>query len=401
MKGMGEIFKKEIVRVFKDPKMVLSVFVLPVALMIGLLYLMGNVMTNMEDDIEAHKSIIYIENHPKSFQQFLNEYDIEGDIRPMKKLDEIKKEIRNGAADIFLAFPKEFDEQIQTYQEGNEVPVIQTYYNPSEEYSSAARNDFMVILEEYRNTLLAGRVGNLEQLLIFTVDSDSEEVILQDDKKAEGKALGTMLPYFVTLMLFAGAMSIGTDMIAGEKERGTMASLLVSPVKRSAIIFGKVFALMTISGLASVVSTIAIIVCMPLVSKSMFGESVSGVGMKLDAEQIWMLGTLLVAVAFLYATIIALVSVFAKTVKEANSYVMPVYILVLAIGIMTMYMTGEPSKASYYIPIYNSAIVLKGIFVHEVTGIQFLITLMTTLVSGLILTGIIAKAFDSEKVMAG
>lgn len=398
---MGEIFKKEIVRVFKDPKMVLSVFVLPVALMIGLLYLMGNVMTNMEDDIEAHKSIIYIENQPKSFQQFLNEYDIEGDIRPMKKLDEIKKEIRNGAADIFLAFPKEFDEQIQTYQEGNEVPVIQTYYNPSEEYSSAARNDFMVILEEYRNTLLAGRVGNLEQLLIFTVDSDSEEVILQDDKKAEGKALGTMLPYFVTLMLFAGAMSIGTDMIAGEKERGTMASLLVSPVKRSAIIFGKVFALMTISGLASVVSTIAIIVCMPLVSKSMFGESVSRVGMKLDAEQIWMLGTLLVAVAFLYATIIALVSVFAKTVKEANSYVMPVYILVLAIGIMTMYMTGEPSKASYYIPIYNSAIVLKGIFVHEVTGIQFLITLMTTLVSGLILTGIIAKAFDSEKVMAG
>lgn len=401
MKGMGEIFKKEIVRVFKDPKMVLSVFVLPVALMIGLLYLMGNVMTNMEDDIEAHKSIIYIENQPKSFQQFLNEYDIEGDIRPMKKLDEIKKEIRNGAADIFLAFPKEFDEQIQTYQEGNEVPVIQTYYNPSEEYSSAARNDFMVILEEYRNTLLAGRVGNLEQLLIFTVDSDSEEVILQDDKKAEGKALGTMLPYFVTLMLFAGAMSIGTDMIAGEKERGTMASLLVSPVKRSAIIFGKVFALMTISGLASVVSTMAIIVCMPLVSKSMFGESVSGVGMKLDAEQIWMLGTLLVAVAFLYATIIALVSVFAKTVKEANSYVMPVYILVLAIGIMTMYMTGEPSKASYYIPIYNSAIVLKGIFVHEVTGIQFLITLMTTLVFGLILTGIIAKAFDSEKVMAG
>ena len=389
MKGMGEIFKKEIVRVFKDPKMVLSIFVLPVVLMIGLLYLMGNVMTNMQDDIASHKSIIYIENQPDSFQQFLKECDIEGDIRPIKELEQVKKEIRNGDADVLLVFPKEFDEQIQTF------------YNPSEEYSSAARNVLMGVLEEYRNTLLAGRVGNLEQLMVFTVNSESEEVILQDDKKAEGKALGTMLPYFVTLMLFAGAMSIGTDMIAGEKERGTMASLLVSPVKRSAIIFGKVFALMTISGLASVVSTIAIIVCMPLVSQSMLGETVSGVGMKLDTEQIWMLGTLLVAVAFLYATIIALVSVFAKTVKEANSYVMPVYILVLAIGIMTMYMTGEPSKIAYYIPIYNSAIVLKGIFVHEVTGIQFLITLLTTLVSGLILTGIIAKAFDSEKVMAG
>ena len=401
MKGMGEIFKKEIVRVFKDPKMVLSIFVLPVVLMIGLLYLMGNVMTNMQDDIASHKSIIYIENQPDSFQQFLKECDIEGDIRPIKELEQVKKEIRNGDADVLLVFPKEFDEQIQTYQVGNKVPEIQTFYNPSEEYSSAARNVLMGVLEKYRNTLLAGRVGNLEQLMVFTVNSESEEVILQDDKKAEGKALGTMLPYFVTLMLFAGAMSIGTDMIAGEKERGTMASLLVSPVKRSAIIFGKVFALMTISGLASVVSTIAIIVCMPLVSQSMLGETVSGVGMKLDTEQIWMLGTLLVAVAFLYATIIALVSVFAKTVKEANSYVMPVYILVLAIGIMTMYMTGEPSKIAYYIPIYNSAIVLKGIFVHEVAGMQFLITLLTTLVSGLILTGIIAKAFDSEKVMAG
>ena len=79
MKGMGEIFKKEIVRVFKDPKMVLSIFVLPVVLMIGLLYLMGNVMTNMQDDIESHKSIIYIENQPDSFQQFLKECDIEGD----------------------------------------------------------------------------------------------------------------------------------------------------------------------------------------------------------------------------------------------------------------------------------------------------------------------------------
>ena len=122
--------------------------------------------------------------------------------------------------------------------------------------------------------------------------------------------------------------------------------------------------------------------------------------MTLDAGQIWMLGTLLVAIAFLYATIIALVSVLAKNVKEANSYVMPVYLLVLAIGIMTMYMTGEPSKIAYYIPIYNSAIVLKGIFVNEVTGIQFVITLATTLLSGLILTAIIAKAFDSEKVMA-
>lgn len=402
MRGIGEIFKKEMVRVFKDGKMVLSIFVLPVALMIGLMYLMGNVMTNMQDDIAAHQSVIYIKDEPASFQKFRTDAKLEGEVRKVKDEKQVKEAIRDGEADLLLVFPEQFDAKVTGYQEGDELPQIQAYYNPSEEYSGAAYNEIVEgALEIYRQTLLGKRIGDLEQLMIFTVNSDEEEMVIQDEEKASGKALGMMLPYFVTLMLFAGAMSIGTDMIAGEKERGTMASLLVSPVKRSSIIFGKVFALMTISGLASIVSTVAMIVCMPILGTSMLGQSASGLEMTMDAGQVLMLGTLLVAIAFLYSTMIALVSVFAKTVKEANSLVMPVYILVLAVGIMTMYITGEPSPSAYYIPIYNSALVLKGIFTHEVTGVQFGITLCTTLAIGLVLTGVIAKAFESEKVMAG
>ena len=390
------------VRVFKDGKMVLSIFVLPVALMIGLMYLMGNVMTNMQDDIAAHRSVIYIKDEPESFRKFRSDARLEGEIREVKDEGQVKEAIRDGEADLLLVFPEQFDEKVTEYQTGDKLPQLQAYYNPSEEYSSAAYSAMInEALELYRQTLLGERIGNLEQLMVFTVNADEEEMVIQDEEKASGKALGMMLPYFVTLMLFAGAMSIGTDMIAGEKERGTMASLLVSPVKRSSIIFGKVFALMTISGLASIVSTVAMIVCMPILGTSMLGQSASGLEMKMDAGQILMLGTLLVAIAFLYSTMIALVSVFAKTVKEANSLVMPVYILVLAVGIMTMYLTGEPSPSAYYIPIYNSALVLKGIFTHEVTGVQFGITLCTTLAIGLVLTGVIAKAFESEKVMAG
>ena len=80
--------------------------------------------------------------------------------------------------------------------------------------------------------MLSQRVADMNGLQIFTVNSDNKDMIVQDDQKASGKALGMMLPYFITILLFAGAMGIGTDMIAGEKERGTMASLLVTPVKR-------------------------------------------------------------------------------------------------------------------------------------------------------------------------
>ena len=208
-----------------------------------------------------------------------------------------------------------------------------------------------------------------------------------------------MLPYFITILLFAGAMGIGTDMIAGEKERGTMASLLVSPVKRSSIVLGKVFSLMTISGISSLIYVIAMVVCAPLMMKSMVGSGADSLNINLSVQQVVMLGALLVAIAFLYSSIIALVSVFAKSTKEANTYVMPAYMLVLIIGLLTMFTTGDPTQTDYYIPLYNSALVMKGILGQNVSMLQYGITLIETLAIGGVLLGVIVKAFQSEKVM--
>lgn len=280
------------------------------------------------------------------------------------------------------------------------MPQVKTYYNPSEDYSKAAYEEISGgVLEAYRQTLLAGRVGDLTQLTVFTVNSDNDEMIIQDDDKASGKAIGMMLPYFITILLFAGAMGIGTDMIAGEKERGTMASLLVSPVKRSSIVLGKVFSLMTISGISSLIYVIAMVVCAPLMMKSMTGSGADGLNISLSVQQVVMLGALLVAIAFLYSSIIALISVFAKSTKEASTYVMPAYMLVLVVGLLTMFTTGDPTQTDYYIPLYNSALVMKGILGQNVSMLQYGITLIETLVIGGVLLGVIVKAFQSEKVM--
>lgn len=240
----------------------------------------------------------------------------------------------------------------------------------------------------------------MSRISIFTVNADTKETIIQDDNKAGGKALGTLLPYLLTLLLFAGAMSIGTDMIAGEKERGTMASLLVTPIKRSSIIFGKVFALMVVSGISAIVSVVGMVVSMPLIQEQMMDGAAQGMNMKWSTQQVIMLAILIIALSFLYATIIALVSVFAKTIKEANSFVMPVYMIVLVVGLLTMYTTKKPPMSAYFIPFYNSAITLQGILTQEVTMVQYGITLAITLGAGFVLTGVIAKAFESEKVMS-
>lgn len=403
LNGIKQIFGKEMARILKDKKMVFSVFLLPVLIMVVLLTIINNLAGQMQSDIEEHKAIVWMQNEPDSFETFLALAGAEYDIRTIASdsdRGEAEDAILNGDADLLIEFPVDFDAMIAGFQEGDAVPQIKTYYNPSEEYSSQAYQEISVgVLESYRQTLLAGRVGNPDAITVFTVNSDNDDMVIQDDEKASGQALGMMLPYFITILLFAGAMGIGTDMIAGEKERGTMASLLVAPVKRSSIVLGKVFALMVVSGISSLVYVAGMVICTPFMMDSMTGMD-EALNLNLGPDQILMLGLLLVAIAFLYSAVVALISVFAKTTKEASSYIMPVYMVVLVVGLLTMFRMGDGGPWDYYIPFYNSAIALQAILSHELTMSQYLITLVETLALGGILTVLIARAFNNEKVMA-
>lgn len=400
MGGIRQICGKELARVFRDVKMVFSVFFMPVIIMIAVMSLVSNMSMKAEQDVEEHVPVVYVENAPEGFDGFLKQAETACTLCPVEDREAVRESIRNGDADLWIEFPENFQEAVSDYQTGDEIVQVKTYYNPSEEYSRAAYNTISAgVLEMYRQKLLAERVDDMQKLTVFTVNSDNPDMVIQDEQKAGGKVLGTMLPYFVTILLFAGAMGIGTDMVAGEKERGTMASLLVSPIKRSSIVLGKVFALMIISGVSSVVYVAAMVIFMPQMLGGSSGEDL-GISLTLGAGQIAMLAALLVAIAFLYSAVIVLVSVFAKTVKEASTYVTPMYMLILVLGITTMFTTSTPKDWFYMIPIYNTSLALQGILTQEVTGVQYGMTLGVTLALGAVLIGVIAKAFESEKVMA-
>ena len=399
MSGIKQICSKELARVLKDRKMVVSVFIVPVAIMIVVMSLVSNLTSSMMEDVEEHAPIIYLQDAPESFTEYLKAYDPDCEILQADNLKKVKSDLRSGEADLWIEFPADFEEQITSYQQGHEIPQVKVYYNPSEDYSSAAYSAVTGnVLETYRQTLLSRRVADMDGLTVFTVNSDNPGMEIQDEKKAGGKALGMMLPYFVTVLLFAGAMGIGTDMVAGEKERGTMASMLVAPIKRSSIVLGKVFALMIISGISSVIYVAAMVAFMPQMM-GLSGDGADSLNLSLNAEQIVMLALLLIAIAFLYSGIIVLLSVFAKGVKEASSLITPVYMLILVLGILTMFTTDKQKDVYFVIPIYNTSIALQGILSGEITMLQYGMALGSTLILGAVLIVIIARAFESEKVM--
>ena len=76
-------------------------------------------------------------------------------------------------------------------------------------------------------------------LNVFTVDANNSASEIYDEQRASGQMLSMLIPYIIVVLLFSGTMSLGVDTIAGEKERGTMASLLLTPVSRMSIMMGQ------------------------------------------------------------------------------------------------------------------------------------------------------------------
>ncbi|MFW5671147.1 MAG: ABC transporter permease, partial [Acetivibrio ethanolgignens] len=253
------------------------------------------------------------------------------------------------------------------------------------------------VAEPYRQALLAERIGDLNSLAIFVIDKDPASSVIMDESKASGKMMGMLLPYLIVILLFTGPMSLGIDAITGEKERGTLASMLVSPVKRSQIVLGKLLSLSILSCLSAIVYAGSIAFSLPKLYK---GMEESGMTMKVTPLQILMLLVIMLALVYLYVSVVGAICVFAKNAKEAGTYVSPAYIVVLVAGVLTMFAGNkETALGMFAIPVYGSATAIQKLLVNELTMAQFGLAVGGSLLAAVIFTAIITKAFNSEKVM--
>lgn len=401
--GVKYIIQKELKRVFTDKKLVFSLFVMPAILIIGLYYLMGQLQSTMSNDINEHISSVYIQNEPAGFNDLLSKYQYNGNVTYLDKTADvtgIKKDILEGKTDLLVVFEDDFLDKIYNTNEVI-VPEIKTYYNDSEDYSIVARSTFVEgILNLYKQELLMERFGDINKISIFAIDKDPSTSILVDNVKASGKFLGMLLPYFLTMMLFQGAMSLGIDAITGEKERGTMASMLLTPLKRKEIVVGKIISISILSSLSGLVYAVSMVASMPIMLKGTLGDNADNISMKFTPEQILMLLAVVLALVYLYVAIVSLAAVLSKTAKEAATYVTPIYIVVLVAGMITMFTGNSDTKDILYaIPVYGSALSMQGIFTGEITMSQFGLTILGTIASSGILTFLITKAFNSERIM--
>lgn len=388
------IFKKEIFRFFGDKRTAFSAILLP-GIMIFVLYtFMGDALSSQFSVEDDYKSSCYIQNLPED--AVLQEMLTSGfDIKEISSEDDLKKakeDITNKESDLCVVFPENFEQDIQKEYKAEKnvvAPEVQIFYNSSETTSGSAYDTMVAILDEYES-LLSNRFDINRQ-----TEGTSYDLATQEDSAAS--VFASMLPMLLLMFLFSGTLAIAPESIAGEKERGTIATLLVTPAKRGHIAIGKILALSFIALLSGASSTIGTIASMP---KLMGAASDNLDGSVYSITDYLLLALVILSTVLVMVTAVSLISGFSKSIKEAQTYCTPLLIVAMLVGITAMF-GGEASDnpVHYFVPLYNSVQSMIQIFNFSVAPSAILLTVFSNLLYALLGVFGLTKMFQSEYII--
>ena len=389
-KALFTILKKELARFFGDSRMVFSTILLPGLLIFVMYQFMGDAMTKQFTPEQADRKC-YVSNLPEAWHDPLKELGFSLQDVTADEVDSARKQVKDQKKDLVILFPDQFEDQVASYDisSGQKAPDIEIYYNSASTDSSDAYETMCAFLDQ-QESLIANKFD------INAGKQDAKEYDLASEEDTTAKLFSSMLPFLLIIFLYSGCVAVAPESIAGEKERGTITSLLVTPAKRSHIALGKIGALSFIAVLGGASSAIGTVLSMP----KLVGGSSKISGANYQLQDYVLLGVVILSTALVLVTLISLISAFAKTVREAGTYVTPLMIVVMLLGVTSMFGDGAKQALGYYaIPLYNSIQSMIGILEFHTNAVHILMTICSNLVVTAIGVSVLAKMFDSEYVM--
>lgn len=385
------VMKKEFTRFFTDKRMVLTTLIMP-GLMIYFLYtFMGNGITSQFETSEDEVFTVYTENLPEQIEAIGGQM---GNLKFVDASDSKKENIQKnlkedkGDCDLLAVFPENFTEAVEAYdaKSGEKAPNVELYYNSTVAESSTAYNVVQELLDTYESSM-ANK---------FNVNAGKGTYDLASDEDMTAQMFSMMVPMLMMVFLFSGCMAVAPESIAGEKERGTIATLLVTPMKRSHLALGKLLSLSVIAILSGCSSFLGTMLSLPKLMGGAENMDASVYGV----QDYVLLLFIILSTVLVIISVISIVSTFAKNVKEATGWVTPIMIISMLIGITSM-IDGlcKTEPVWFLIPLYNSVQCMNAIFSLNIDITNILVTIGANICYAAVGVFALTKMFNSEKVM--
>lgn len=357
-RNVGIIYRKELRESLRDRRTLTSMIVVPILIMplltIGIGVVMTKIVGSAQEEI-AKVMVVGGEDSPKVVQALGQAKGIQ--VVPYSadyaKLIGDKK--LRAAAEI----PPGFDAALEQGTAG----TVKIYDYKGNLSSSFAEQKLESFFRDYRDKAVEGNLQarNLSKSLVNPFSIKEQNVA--SAQQVGGQIIGGMLPYFIIILCLTGAMYPAMDLTAGEKERGTIETILTSPVSRVHLVLGKFLTVLTASlcsGLLSLTSMgVSFQVAKRLIPPNVGSDSPFNFSIGLPTIAIIFL--MVVPLAVLFAAGLLAISLFAKSYKEAQSYISPLMIVVIMPAIIGMLPGVEMNPRMSIIPVLNTSLICKEI----------------------------------------
>jgi len=210
--------------------------------------------------------------------------------------------------------------------------------------------------------------------------------------------MGSVITMVFLIFIFSGCQAIAPESIAGEKERGTLGTILVTPTKRRDMAFAKILSISFFGVLSATGSMIGIALSLPKMLNIGIDAS-NTMDFYGISDYILILG-IAVSTTLVFVSLMSITSAISKSVKEASAYTMPFMIISMVCGLASLITGSVPGEFYWYlIPLFNSALCFTAILQFNVSAVNILVTIATNVALTMICVGVLARIFNSEKIV--
>jgi len=361
------VYLKELRDSLRDRRTLISMIVIPTLVMPGIMFGVGAVMAKVMQQARSETTSVVIVGGADS-PDLVRAMKADERFRVVEGAGDFKTLISDKKVRVAVEFPAGFEAALKS----GETKTVMIYHYQGEMKSGFGASDVERFLRDYRERTVENRLKERGLPPALTKPFETKRQNVAPPEKVGGNIVGGFIPYLIVVLCFTGAMYPAIDLTAGEKERGTMETLLCSPVHRLNIVLGKFFMVVTAS-LATVLLSLLSMGLTVMAGGSLLGAgqgvaAATAAGAKaaepafiplIDPLGIFGVFAMIAPVAVLFAAVLLAVSLFAKSYKEAQSYVSPLVIVIIMPAVIGMLPGIELNAKTAFVPILNLSLVCK------------------------------------------
>ncbi len=374
MKTILTVFNKELIDILRDRRTLFTAIVMPALLIPVMMYGMTKLTKIIMEKEENKKLKLAVLGSPDDFLGRLDTAKIE--LVHGMTMETGREAILAEDLDAMIGFKDGFMEK-QTELASSKVNL---WYKSTNLMVKSRMTD---IMDSYEADILAARIGqlNISEDAIDPIDLKHDDIAPK--KEQMGKTVGGFLPYMFIIFCFTGCMYPALDLITGEKERGTIETLLTVPASRFNILMGKVMAISLVGMAAAIMGILGLVAAikfLPDIPEDMLVV----LGSMVSAKFILMLLAMLVPLCIFFAGILSALVIKAKSFKEAQSIVSPFMFLVIVPAAMAMMPGIELDWKTALVPILNIALATKEIIAGTIQNGHYIAIVVSLIVLAIV-----------------